>query len=119
MDNLINKVKKLKPWLVNVRRDLHKTPELGLEEFITKEKIIKYLEEIGIDYKTYENHTGIMAYINKNAKNTVAIRADIDALPITETNDKSYKSIHNGKMHACGHDAHTAILLGSCKVLYV
>ena len=118
MNNLINKIKELKPWLVDVRRDLHKTPELGLEEFITKEKIIKYLKEIGIDYKTYENHTGIMAYINKNAKNTVAIRADIDALPITETNNKNYKSIHNGKMHACGHDAHTAILIGSCKVLY-
>lgn len=118
MNNLINKIKNLSPWLVSVRRDLHKTPELGLEEFLTKEKIIKYLKEIGIDYITYPNHTGIMAYINKNAKNTVAIRADIDALPITETNNKSYKSIHNGKMHACGHDAHTAILLGSCKVLY-
>ncbi len=118
MNNLINKVKNLKPWIIDVRRDLHKTPELGMEEFLTKEKIIKYLEEIGIDYTTYPNHTGVMAYINKNAKNTVAIRADIDALPITETNNKSYKSIHNGKMHACGHDAHTAILIGSCKVLY-
>ncbi len=97
---------------------MHKTPELGLEEFLTKEKIIKYLEEIGIDYTTYPNHTGVMAYINKNAKTTVAIRADIDALPIMEANNKSYKSIHNGKMHACGHDAHTAILIGSCKVLY-
>jgi len=118
MNNLINKVKKIKPWLIDVRRDLHKTPELGLEEFITKEKIIKYLEEIGIDYKIFDSHTGVMAYINKNAKNTVAIRADIDALPITENSNKDYKSIHNGKMHACGHDAHTAILLGSCKVLY-
>ena len=117
-EGLINKVKSLSPWLVSVRRDLHKTPELGLQEFLTKEKIIKYLDEIGIDYITYPDHTGIMAYINKNAKNTVAIRADIDALPITETSDKSYKSTHNGKMHACGHDAHTAILLGSCKVLY-
>lgn len=95
-----------------------KLQNLVLEEFLTKEKIIKYLEEIGIDYTTYPNHTGVMAYINKNAKNTVAIRADIDALPIVETNNKSYKSIHSGKMHACGHDAHTAILLGSCKVLY-
>lgn len=118
MNNVIDKVKSLKSWLINVRRDLHKTPELGLEEFLTKEKIIKYLEEIGIDYTTYPNHTGVMAYINKNAKNTVAIRADIDALPIVETNNKSYKSIYNGKMHACGHDAHTAILIGSCKVLY-
>lgn len=118
MDKIINEVKKLKPWIIDIRRDLHQTPELGLEEFLTKEKIIKYLEEIGIDYITYPNHTGIMAYINKNTKNTVAIRADIDALPILENNNKSYKSIYNGKMHACGHDAHTAILLGSCKVLY-
>ena len=118
MNSLTSKIKNLKSWLIDVRRDLHKTPELGLEEFLTKEKIIKYLEEIGIDYTTYPNHTGVMAYINKNAKNTVAIRADIDALPIVETNNKSYKSIHSGKMHACGHDAHTAILLGSCKVLY-
>ena len=116
MNNVIDKIKNLKSWLIDVRRDLHKTPELGLEEFLTKEKIIKYLEEIGIDYTTYPNHTGVMAYINKNAKTTVAIRADIDALPIIETNNKSYKSIHNGKMHACGHDAHTAILIGSCKV---
>ena len=78
MNKLINKVKNLSPWLVSVRRDLHKTPELGLEEFLTREKIIKYLDEIGIDYITYPDHTGIMAYINKNAKNTVAIRADID-----------------------------------------
>ena len=118
MNSLTNKIKNLKSWLIDVRRDLHKTPELGLEEFLTKEKIIKYLEEIGIDYITYPDHTGVMAYINKNAKNTVAIRADIDALPIVETNNKNYKSIHSGKMHACGHDAHTAILLGSCKVLY-
>ena len=105
MDKIINKVKNLKSWIIDIRRDLHQTPELGLEEFLTKEKIIKYLEEIGIDYITYPNHTGVMAYINKNAKNTVAIRADIDALPILENNNKSYKSIYNGKMHACGHDA--------------
>ena len=71
MNSLTNKIKNLKSWLIDVRRDLHKTPELGLEEFLTKEKIIKYLEEIGIDYITYPDHTGIMAYINKNAKNTV------------------------------------------------
>ena len=117
MNSLTSKIKNLKSWLIDVRRDLHKTPELGLEEFLTKEKIIKYLEEIGIDYTTYPNHTGVMAYINKNAKNTVAIRADIDALPIVETNNKSYKSIHSGKMHACGHDGHVAGLLGAAMIL--
>lgn len=53
MNSLTSKIKNLKSWLIDVRRDLHKTPELGLEEFLTKEKIIKYLEEIGIDYTTY------------------------------------------------------------------
>ena len=118
MNNILDESINIKDWLISVRRDLHSTPELGLEEFITKDKIIKYLKEINIDYKTFENHTGIVAYINTlNAKKTIAIRADIDALPITELNDLDYKSLFNGKMHACGHDAHTAILLGTCKLL--
>ena len=118
MNNILYESINIKDWLISVRRDLHSTPELGLEEFITKDKIIKYLKEINIDYKTFENHTGIVAYINTpNATKTIAIRADIDALPITELNDLDYKSLFNGKMHACGHDAHTAILLGTCKLL--
>lgn len=119
MEKLQEKVAKIKPWILSIRQDLHSTPELGLEEFLTKEKIIKYLKEIGINYTTFQNHTGVMASINiPNAKKTIAIRSDIDALPITESNNLPYKSIFNGKMHACGHDAHTAILLGSCKILY-
>lgn len=118
MNNILDESINIKDWLISVRRDLHSTPELGLEEFITKDKIIKYLKEINIDYKTFENHTGIVAYINTpNATKTIAIRADIDALPITELNDLNYKSLFNGKMHACGHDAHTTILLGTCKLL--
>lgn len=105
-------------WLINVRRDLHKTPELGLEEFETKAKIIKYLKEIGVDYIEYKNHTGITAFIDGNHSKTAAIRADIDALPIDENLDLPFKSIYKGKMHACGHDAHTAMLLGACKVLF-
>ncbi|MCC0763260.1 amidohydrolase [Clostridioides sp. ES-S-0006-03] len=106
-------------WVIDIRRDLHKTPELGLEEFQTKKKIIKYLDEIGISYIEYENHTGVTAYINVNPNfETIAIRADIDALPITEKLNLPYKSINLGKMHACGHDAHTAILLGTCNILF-
>jgi len=117
--NLIfEKSNTIKDWLIDVRRDLHKTPELGMEEFITKHKIKKYLDEIGIDYTESKNHTGIVGNIlNPTAKKTIALRADIDALPIEEKNESTYKSIHNGKMHACGHDAHTAILLGVAKVL--
>ena len=104
-------------WLINVRQDLHKTPELGLKEFKTKEKIKKYLDEIGISYTEYKNTTAILAQINGGFEKTVALRADIDALPIDEELDLDYKSQNPGIMHACGHDAHTAILLGACKVL--
>ncbi|MEG0855220.1 MAG: M20 family metallopeptidase [Terrisporobacter sp.] len=109
----------MKDWLVNIRRDIHITPELAMEEFVTKEKIKVYLNEIGIPYKEYKDHRGIMAYIiNENNRHTVAIRADIDALPIRENNNKSYKSKNEGVMHACGHDAHTTMLIGACKLLY-
>nr|WP_164489087.1 M20 family metallopeptidase [Romboutsia sp. Marseille-P6047] len=113
------KSNELKQWIVDIRRDLHKTPELAMNEVITKGKIKKYLDEIGIEYKEFNDNYGIMAYIIKsNAKKTIAIRADIDALPIEEKNDVEYKSLNKGIMHACGHDAHTAILLGACKILY-
>lgn len=115
----INKVNNLKDWIIKIRRDIHETPELAMEEYITKEKIKKYLDRIGIEYKEFESHRGIIAYIIKNpAYKTIAIRADIDALPISEKNNKLYKSKHDGVMHACGHDAHTAMLIGACKVLY-
>ena len=105
--------------MISVRRDLHQTPEIGMCEFITRDKIINYLNEIGIPFYTSKEHTGVVAYINSNnATKTIALRADIDALPINEENNSSYKSIHSGYMHACGHDAHTAILLGTIKVLY-
>lgn len=116
---IINTVNNLNEWIINIRRDIHETPELAMEEYTTKEKIKKYLEEIGIEYKEFESHRGIMAYIIKNPSyKTIAIRADIDALPITEQNNKTYKSKNEGVMHACGHDAHTAMLIGACKVLY-
>lgn len=118
MTKLEKMIKDIKPWLIEVRRKLHSIPEMGLEEFLTKKTIINYLNEIGIEYVEYENHTGVMAYILcENAKKTIAVRADIDALPIEENTNLPYKSIIKGQMHACGHDAHTAILLGVCKVL--
>ena len=118
-EDIIKKVNNLSEWTIKVRRDIHETPELAMEEYITKEKIKKYLDEIGIEYKEYETHRGMMAYIIKDENyKTIGIRADIDALPINEKNNKSYKSKHDGIMHACGHDAHTAMLLGACKILY-
>lgn len=118
-DRLIKECENIKPWLINIRRDFHKTPELSEKEYETKKKIIKYLEEIGIDYIDFKEHNGVMAYvINESSKQTIAIRADIDALPIKEEIESSYKSTNEGVMHACGHDAHIAILIGACKILY-
>lgn len=118
-DELINKGNYIKEWLINVRRDIHETPELAMEEYITKDKIKIYLDDIGIDYKEYSEHRGIMAQIIKDEKfKTIGIRADIDALPALERNNKPYISKNKWIMHACGHDAHISMLLGACKLLY-
>lgn len=100
------------------RRDLHENPELSGEETDTSRKIQKKLDEYGIDYSTGYAKTGVLGVIQggKPGK-TVGLRADIDALPILEKADVPFKSKVDGKMHACGHDAHTAMLLGVGKLL--
>ena len=118
-DDVIKRGNEILDYLINIRRDIHRTPELAMEEFETRDKIKKYLDKIGIDYMEFEHHRGIMAYIyTQNAKATIGIRADIDALPIEEKKESPYKSQNKGVMHACGHDAHTAMLIGACKILY-
>ena len=100
------------------RRELHEHPELSGEEVETSKKIQAKLDEYGITYFTGYAKTGILAVIEggKPGK-TVGLRADIDALPILEKADVPFKSKVDGKMHACGHDAHTAMLLGVGKLL--
>lgn len=116
-DMLRQKAEQLKPWLVDVRRDFHKYPELGMEEFRTQEKIIEYLTDMGIPCEKVAK-TGVVGLIKgANEGKTVALRADMDALPIQEQNDVEYKSTIPGKMHACGHDAHMTVLLGAAKLL--
>jgi len=104
---------------VEIRRDFHRYPELGLEEVRTADKIESYLKEWGISIGERVNKTSVVGLIKGNCGNTPAIglRADIDALPIQELNNHNYKSVNNGKMHACGHDVHTAIQLGAAYVL--
>jgi len=114
---ILELTKEISPWLSKVRRDLHMYPELGMEEFRTQEKICEYLDEFKIPYKKMAK-TGVVGEIKvKNPLKTIALRADIDALPILEKNNVSYKSKNIGVMHACGHDAHTTILLGVAKIL--
>src|ERR1700749_2898419 len=100
------------------RRHLHSHPELSFEEVNTSAFIAKKLDELGLQYQRMADN-GLVALIkgNKASDQVVALRADMDALPITETNDVPYKSQNTGVMHACGHDAHTSSLLGTAKIL--
>ncbi|WP_147803584.1 M20 metallopeptidase family protein [Alkalicoccus halolimnae] len=101
-----------------IRRELHENPELSNEEGRTSELIQKILKEEGIDYRTGYAVNGVLGIIEgEKPGRTIALRADIDALPIVEQNDHAFVSKKEGVMHACGHDAHTAMLLGAAKLL--
>lgn len=108
----------LKEELINLRRDFHKYPELGFEEYRTSKIVADYLEECGLKVTRGIAKTGVMGLLEgKNPGPTLLLRADMDALPIQEENEVPYRSVNNGIMHACGHDAHTAILLITAKIL--
>lgn len=105
---------------IATRQYLHKHPELSFEEYKTVAFVQETLQKIGITNIESKANTGLVAIIEgKNpTKKTIALRADLDALPITELNNVPYKSINEGIMHACGHDVHTSSLLGVAKILY-
>ena len=104
----------LQPQLVEWRRRLHQKPELSFEENLTADFVSQKLQEWGIEHQTGIAKTGIVATIDSGKPGPVlAIRADMDALPIQEENEVCYRSQHNGIMHACGHDGHIAIALGT------
>ncbi len=114
---MLEKAEALSPELIRIRRDIHQHPELSFQEFRTAELVADTLLELGIEPQTGIGRTGVMAQIGTGDGPTIAIRADMDALPITEKNELPYKSQYPGVMHACGHDAHTAILLGAAHLL--
>lgn len=118
-DSVKSLAKKYKQQLIKIRRELHQHPELSFKEYETSKRIIRILKANKIPHKSGYAKTGIVATIKgKNpTKKTIALRADIDALPITETNKVKYKSKNKGVMHACGHDVHTTSLLGCIMIL--
>lgn len=122
MNNLQEKIKNLasaySDKFIDVRHHLHANPELSYQEFNTSVYIQERLKEYGIPYKVMAQ-TGVIGLIQGNhpASRIIALRADIDALPIDEKNDVPYRSINAGVMHACGHDVHTTCLLGAARIL--
>ena len=119
---LINKIKDLAEknyaQVIANRRHLHTHPELSFQEYETSAFIKTKLDAIGVPWKPMAD-TGVVAMIkgDKASEQVIALRADMDALPITESNEVDYRSVVNGVMHACGHDAHTASLLGTANIL--
>lgn len=119
MDKKVEKkIKDAALWAIEVYRELHQWPELGNEEYKTAERIEEKLELLGIPFKRMLN-TGVVAILNeeKAQKGTIAIRADMDALLILEQTNLSHQSQKKGLMHACGHDVHMAVLLGTARIL--
>ena len=117
-ESLKTEIKTIENEVIALRRDFHQHPEIGLQEDRTAKVIADYLKNLGLPITTGVGKTGVVGILRgKNPGKTLMIRADMDALPIQEENQVPYKSKHEGIMHACGHDAHTAVLLATAKIL--
>ena len=112
-----NEIKKIEKDIIKWRRDFHKYPELSFEEHLTSKKIGEELKKMGMNPKMKIGKTGVVSDLKFGEGPIIALRADMDALPLQEKGNLSFKSKHKGIMHACGHDAHMAMLLGVAKTL--
>lgn len=113
----LDEARKLKDEIIFNRRYFHQYPEVGFEEFNTSKRIVDYLNNLGIENKIISG-TGIVAIIRgKGEGKTIALRSDLDALPLEDLKNKEYSSKIKGKMHACGHDGHMSILMAAAKIL--
>jgi len=115
-DLIYSVMKKEKEEVINLRRELHKRAEVSFEEFKTAEFVENYLKENEMSPKRIID-TGVLAFLDAGKEETILLRADMDALPIDEIDDSHFKSENEGVMHACGHDAHMAVLLCTAKIL--
>jgi amidohydrolase len=112
------KVQNLDPKIIEFRRNFHQNPEFSNQEHLTATYIASHLREMGIEVSEGVGGTGVVGLLRGNEDGrTIAVRADMDALPIHETNDLSYRSINDQYMHACGHDGHMAMVLGVAMLL--
>lgn len=114
---LLDSAREISGWIVGIRRTLHQHPEVKYEEVETSRLVQKTLTELGISFRHSVAKTGVVATLGTGSGPCVALRADMDALPIQEEADVEFPSRIPGKMHACGHDCHTAMLLGAARLL--
>jgi amidohydrolase len=117
MSDILDKAKEVEKYVIAFRRELHENPELSGQEFKTQEKIMRELDKLGIPYEKAGNTSIIATLKGKKSGKTIALRGDIDALPVQEETKVEFASKTPGLMHACGHDAHAAMLLGAAKIL--
>lgn len=118
VDEVRRRAEEILPEAVGLRRQFHMNPELGMEEYETAKTVANYLRDLGLEVQTGVGGTGVVGLLRGGTPGaTVALRADMDALPIQEETQAEYASKTPGKMHACGHDAHTANLLGTARLL--
>ena len=115
--DIISQSKEIHQWIVEKRRAIHRHPELMYEEFETSRLVQSTLSDLGIEYEKDIAVTGVVGVVGNGEGPCIALRADMDALPIHEEADVDFRSEIDGKMHACGHDCHTAMLLGAARVL--
>ena len=119
MDTILAAATEMLDEIVEIRRDIHRHPELGNQEFRTSALVQEKLKEIGVDEIILPGSTAVVAVIKgrKGEGKTVALRCDMDALPVTEESGVPFASENEGKMHACGHDLHTSMMIGNARLL--
>ncbi|RIK93219.1 MAG: amidohydrolase [Proteobacteria bacterium] len=108
----------LQSWMTGIRRDIHRHPEIGFQERRTADLVAKHLAAMGMEVATGIGGTGVVGTLRAGTgTRTIGLRADMDALPMQESSDKPYQSIHGGIFHGCGHDGHIAMLLGAARAI--
>ena len=118
MPNLLQEANNIEPEIIEIRRKIHSEPELSFKEYKTAKLVAKKLRELGMQVRTHVGGNGVVGIlVGEKGGKVIALRADMDALPVTEDVDLPFRSKNTGVMHACGHDTHVAMLLGAATLL--